>query len=58
MAVNPFQRALTKVQNTQGYWSYGLCPLSNILKEYKISETGSVSFLGWKVVREPTRTSF
>jgi hypothetical protein len=40
------------VYNTQGYWVFGLCPSSCILKntkEHNVSETGSVSVLRWGV---------
>jgi hypothetical protein len=47
----PFVIFLTEY-DTQDYWVFGICASSRILKntkEHSVSETGSVSFLGWVV---------
>jgi hypothetical protein len=41
-----FHKGLTMVYDTQDYWVFGLCPLSDILKnsiEHKASESDPVS---------------
>jgi hypothetical protein len=47
--ISIIQRVLMMVYNTENYWVSGLCPSSSILNTSKhISETGSVSVLGWR----------
>jgi hypothetical protein len=45
-ACTSVQLYAVKVKQVQGYWVFGLCPLSDILKitkEHNVLETGSVS---------------
>jgi hypothetical protein len=45
------------VYYTQDYRVSGICPLSNILKEHKIPETGIVSILKLKHGKAPSQLS-
>jgi hypothetical protein len=53
----PCYSILTVVCNTQNYWVFALFPSSGILETIKhdVSETGSVSVLGWEGRKTPTQ---